>query len=133
MLREPFVVSRVTASFHDPSQGSFDAPAARSQSMTAAFPAIERDKSPLIDADHEPVRIAHAMRGSPHILGARAEPGSDRVTFTTLAGNGFHRCGSPRPSAARTEQPPPPPPCRIAAETGTAAVRSAQAAQDGRY
>ncbi|GAA0896833.1 MULTISPECIES: hypothetical protein [Streptomyces violaceusniger group] len=50
--------------------------------MTAEFPPIDRDKSPLIDADHDPVRIADALRGSPHILGARAEPGSDRVTFT---------------------------------------------------
>ena len=57
--------------------------------MTAEIPAIDRDKSPLLDADHDAVRIADALRGSPHILGARAEPGSDRVTFTTLAGNGF--------------------------------------------
>lgn len=54
--------------------------------MTAEFTAIDRDKSPLLDA----VRIADALRGSPHILGAKADPAfSDRVTFTTLAGNGF--------------------------------------------
>ncbi|WP_409239437.1 hypothetical protein [Streptomyces sp. PA5.6] len=52
-------------------------------------PAIDRDKSPLLDADHDSVRIADALRGSPHILGAHAEVGSDRVTSTTLAGNGF--------------------------------------------
>ncbi|MGW8668002.1 hypothetical protein [Streptomyces niveus] len=46
-------------------------------------------KSPLLDADHDPVRIADALRRSSHILGARAEPGSDRVIFTTLAGTGF--------------------------------------------
>ncbi|MBT2510048.1 hypothetical protein J7I98_30175 [Streptomyces sp. ISL-98] len=52
-------------------------------------PAIDRDKSPLLDADHDAVRIADALRDSPHVLGAHAEPGEDRVTFTTLAGNGF--------------------------------------------
>ncbi|MEE1831746.1 hypothetical protein [Streptomyces sp. SP17KL33] len=51
--------------------------------------AIDRAKSPLLDADHDPVRIADALHGSPHILGARAEPGQNRVTLTTLAGNGF--------------------------------------------
>ncbi|MEU1377997.1 hypothetical protein ABZ442_30735 [Streptomyces triculaminicus] len=57
--------------------------------MTAEFPTIDRDKSPLLVADQDAVRIADALRGSPHILGAHADPGSDRVTFTTLAGNGF--------------------------------------------
>ncbi|MEU7031385.1 hypothetical protein AB0A60_32415 [Streptomyces sp. NPDC046275] len=57
--------------------------------MTAEFPAIDRDKSPLIDADHDAVRIADALRHSPHFLGADARPGEDRVTFTTLGGNGF--------------------------------------------
>jgi hypothetical protein len=42
--------------------------------MTAEFPAIDRDKSPLLDADHDAIRIADALRGSPHILGAHAEP-----------------------------------------------------------
>ncbi|WP_367141110.1 MULTISPECIES: hypothetical protein [Streptomyces] len=49
----------------------------------------DRDKSPQLNADHDPVRIADALRNSPHILGAHAEPGQDRVSFTTLAGNGF--------------------------------------------
>ncbi|MFB7534349.1 hypothetical protein ACFC0C_40315 [Streptomyces sp. NPDC056178] len=44
-----------------------------------------RDKSPLLDA----VRIADALRNSPHVLTAHARPGEDRVTFTTLGGNGF--------------------------------------------
>ena len=35
--------------------------------------AFDCDKSPLIDADRDPVRIADALRGSPHIVGARAE------------------------------------------------------------
>ncbi|MFC9745146.1 hypothetical protein [Streptomyces niveus] len=48
----------------------------------------ENERSPLLDADHKPVRIADALRRSSHILGARAEPGSDRVIFTTLAGTG---------------------------------------------
>ncbi|MFI9240966.1 hypothetical protein [Streptomyces sp. NPDC053079] len=50
---------------------------------------IDRDKSPLLGAEQDAVRIADALRGSPHILGAHAVSGSDRVTFTTLAGNGF--------------------------------------------
>lgn len=48
----------------------------------------ENERSPLLDADHDPARIADALRRSPHILGARAEPRSDRVIFTTLAGTG---------------------------------------------
>ncbi|MFI6730122.1 hypothetical protein [Streptomyces atratus] len=57
--------------------------------MTAEFSAIDRDKSPLIDADHDAVRIADALRNSPHVITAHARPGEDRVTFTTLGGNGF--------------------------------------------
>ncbi|MEU1628296.1 hypothetical protein ABZ746_23790 [Streptomyces sp. NPDC020096] len=57
--------------------------------MSVEFSAIDHDKSPLLDADHDAVRIADALRNSPHILGANAQPGDDRVTFTTLAGNGF--------------------------------------------
>ncbi|AJT63238.2 hypothetical protein T261_1552 [Streptomyces lydicus] len=47
--------------------------------------AIDRDKSRLLDA----VRVADALRNRPHIHAANAQPGEDRVTFTTLAGNGF--------------------------------------------
>ncbi|MEU7183354.1 MULTISPECIES: hypothetical protein [Streptomyces] len=51
-----------------------------------AHPPIDRGKSPLLDADHDVVRIADALRGSPHILGADAEPGDDTVRFTSAAG-----------------------------------------------
>ncbi|MFF4694351.1 hypothetical protein [Streptomyces chattanoogensis] len=51
--------------------------------------AIDRDKSWLLDADHDAVRVADALRNRPHIHAANAQPGEDRVTFTTLAGNGF--------------------------------------------
>ncbi|MFG2887596.1 hypothetical protein ACGFYV_35855 [Streptomyces sp. NPDC048297] len=54
--------------------------------MTLELPAIDRDKTPLIDADHDPVRIADALLGSPHILAADAEPGDDTVRFTTVDG-----------------------------------------------
>ncbi|MFI5945585.1 hypothetical protein ACIBCB_35810 [Streptomyces uncialis] len=54
--------------------------------MTTEFPAIDRDKSPLFDADHDVVRIADALLGSPHILAADAEPGDDTVRFTSVAG-----------------------------------------------
>lgn len=53
--------------------------------MTAEFPPIDRDKSPLLDADHDPVRIADALRRSPHFAAADAEPGGDTVRFTTEA------------------------------------------------
>jgi hypothetical protein len=53
------------------------------------FPAIDRDKSPLLDADHDLARVADALRSSPHVFGARTVAGQDRVTFTTAAGNGF--------------------------------------------
>ncbi|MEU0214853.1 hypothetical protein ABZ281_06860 [Streptomyces sp. NPDC006265] len=54
--------------------------------MTAEFPAIDRDKSPLIAADHDPEYIADALRNSPHFIGADGEAGGDTVTFTTPAG-----------------------------------------------
>ncbi|MDQ0935126.1 hypothetical protein [Streptomyces turgidiscabies] len=46
---------------------------------------IDRDKSPLFDADHDPVRIADALRRSPHFAAADADPGGT-VWFTTEAG-----------------------------------------------
>ncbi|MCG7527786.1 hypothetical protein MHW47_25545 [Streptomyces sp. OfavH-34-F] len=54
--------------------------------MTAEFPPIDRDKSPLLDADHDPVRVAEALRRSPHFAAADADPGGDTVWFTTEAG-----------------------------------------------
>ncbi|PZT73053.1 hypothetical protein [Streptomyces sp. AC1-42W] len=54
--------------------------------MTADFPPIDRDKSPLFDADHDPVRVADALRRSPHFAAADADPGGDTVWFTTEAG-----------------------------------------------
>ncbi|QIB49473.1 hypothetical protein [Streptomyces aureoverticillatus] len=58
--------------------------------MTTEFTGpVDRDKSPLTDADYDAVRIADALRNSPHVLTAQAQPGHDRVTFTTLGGNGF--------------------------------------------
>ncbi|GGN64207.1 hypothetical protein GCM10012285_66070 [Streptomyces kronopolitis] len=57
--------------------------------MTTEFPAIDRDKDHLIDADRDAVRIADALLGSPHILSAHAEPGDDTVTFATRAGAGY--------------------------------------------
>ncbi|MFJ2575099.1 hypothetical protein ACIOYT_32380 [Streptomyces halstedii] len=54
--------------------------------MTAEFPPIDRDKSPLFDADHDPVRVADALRRSPHFAAADADPGGDTVWFTTEAG-----------------------------------------------
>jgi hypothetical protein len=47
--------------------------------MTAEFPAIDRDKSPLIAADHDPEYIADALRNSPHFIGADGEAGGDTV------------------------------------------------------
>ncbi|MFD5372689.1 hypothetical protein [Streptomyces sp. NPDC127103] len=54
--------------------------------MTADFPPIDRDKSPLFDADHDPVRVAEALRRSPHFAAADADPGGDTVRFTTEVG-----------------------------------------------
>ncbi|WP_044377354.1 hypothetical protein [Streptomyces noursei] len=57
--------------------------------MTAEFPAIDRDKSPLLNADHDPERIADALRNSPHLLAADGEAGGDTVRFTTKEGMVF--------------------------------------------
>ncbi|MEW2308915.1 hypothetical protein AB0918_09815 [Streptomyces sp. NPDC006864] len=51
----------------------------RSHSHPAA---IDRNKSPLLDADHDAVRIADALRRSPHItFVAPAAPGDESVWF----------------------------------------------------
>ncbi|WP_216586533.1 hypothetical protein [Streptomyces brasiliscabiei] len=52
---------------------------------SAEFPAIDRDKSPLLAADDDAELIADALRRSPHIRAADAEPG-DTVRFTTTEG-----------------------------------------------
>ncbi|OEJ21768.1 hypothetical protein AR457_40745 [Streptomyces agglomeratus] len=58
--------------------------------MTAEFPAIDRDKSPLLDADHDVVRIAAALRGSPHIRFVDpVEPGDETVWFRDADGLGY--------------------------------------------
>jgi hypothetical protein len=60
--------------------------------VTTEFPPIhliDRDKSPLADADHDPERIADALRNSPHFIGAEGDAGGDTVTFTTPAGVGY--------------------------------------------
>ncbi|MFH8558959.1 hypothetical protein ACH4FE_35960 [Streptomyces celluloflavus] len=58
--------------------------------MTAGIPAIDRDKSPLLDADHDAVRIADALRRSPHItFVAPAVPGDESVWFRDADGTGF--------------------------------------------
>lgn len=52
--------------------------------------AIDRNKSPLLDADHDPVRIADALRRSPHItFVAPAAPGDETVRFRDADGIGF--------------------------------------------
>lgn len=40
----------------------------------------------MFDADHDPVRVADALRRSPHFRAADADPGGDTVWFTTEAG-----------------------------------------------
>jgi hypothetical protein len=56
----------------------------------ASAQAIDRDKSPLLDADHDVVRIADALRGSPHIRFVDAtEPGDETVWFTDADGIGY--------------------------------------------
>lgn len=58
--------------------------------MSTKFPAIDRDKSPLLDADHDAVRIADALRSSPHItFVAPAAPGDETVWFRDADGTGF--------------------------------------------
>ncbi|MFG2683991.1 hypothetical protein [Streptomyces sp. NPDC048392] len=50
------------------------------------FPAIDRDKSPLLAADDDAELIADALRHSPGILAADGVAGGDVVTFTTVSG-----------------------------------------------
>lgn len=58
--------------------------------MTTELPPIDRDKSPLLDADHDAVRIADALRSSPHItFVAPAAPGDESVWFRDADGTGF--------------------------------------------
>ncbi|MFI2674092.1 hypothetical protein ACH5AU_31820 [Streptomyces albidoflavus] len=53
--------------------------------MTTEFPPIDRDKSPLLDADHDAVRIADALRSSPHItFVAPAAPGDGPLNLNTI-------------------------------------------------
>ncbi|MFD9151958.1 hypothetical protein [Streptomyces diastaticus] len=52
--------------------------------------ATDRDKSPLSNADHDAVRIADALRSSPHItFVAPAAPGDETVWFRDADGTGF--------------------------------------------
>ncbi|MFJ2819457.1 hypothetical protein [Streptomyces sp. NPDC087294] len=44
---------------------------------------IDRDKSPLARADYDSVRIADAVRRSPHFTAAYANPGDYDVVFST--------------------------------------------------
>ena len=73
--------------------------------MTTEFPAIDRDKSPLLDADHDAVRIADALRSSPHItVVAPAQPGDETVWFSDAGGTGFElslTTVEPEPDAER--------------------------------
>ncbi|MGW4277691.1 hypothetical protein ACWEGQ_36395 [Streptomyces seoulensis] len=56
----------------------------------SAHPPIDHDKSPLLDADHDAVRIADALRSSPHItFVAPAAPGDETVWFRDADGTGF--------------------------------------------
>ncbi|WP_146057518.1 hypothetical protein [Streptomyces sp. SM12] len=52
--------------------------------------AIDHDKSPLLDADHDTARIADALRSSPHItFVAPAAPGDKSVWLRDADGTGF--------------------------------------------
>ncbi|MYZ37241.1 MULTISPECIES: hypothetical protein [unclassified Streptomyces] len=58
--------------------------------MLSLIPPIDRDKSPLLDADHDAVRIADALRSSPHItFVAPAAPGDETVWFRDAYGTSF--------------------------------------------
>ncbi|MGD3112602.1 hypothetical protein, partial [Streptomyces sp. YGL11-2] len=59
------------------------------QPRRSTTPAIDRDKSPLLDADHDAIRTTDAPRQSPHIRDAATEPGDDVITYTTTADLGF--------------------------------------------
>lgn len=73
--------------------------------MTTEFPPIDRDKSPLLDADLDAVRIADALRRSPHITAvAAAAPGDETVWFRDADGIGFEislAAAEPAPDAER--------------------------------
>ncbi|MBM7057890.1 hypothetical protein [Streptomyces durocortorensis] len=73
--------------------------------MTTPLPSIARDKSPLLDADHDAVRIADALRRSPHItFVAPAAPGDETVRFRDADGIGIELSLSavePDPDAER--------------------------------
>ncbi|WRZ96364.1 hypothetical protein OHB54_46285 (plasmid) [Streptomyces sp. NBC_01007] len=56
---------------------------------TEFLSSVDREKSPLLDADFDAVRIAAALLNSPHILTASAEPGDDTVRFTGQAGTRY--------------------------------------------
>ncbi|MEU1940980.1 MULTISPECIES: hypothetical protein [unclassified Streptomyces] len=58
--------------------------------MTAESTAIDPGKSPLPDADHDVVRIAEALRRSPHIRTVDdASPGDEGVWFRDASGVGY--------------------------------------------
>ncbi|WP_327411443.1 hypothetical protein OG458_42975 (plasmid) [Streptomyces sp. NBC_01281] len=58
--------------------------------MTTEFlSSADREKSPLLDADFDAVRIAAALLNSPRILTASAEPGDDTVRFTGQDGTRY--------------------------------------------
>ncbi|MEU0704400.1 hypothetical protein ABZ513_26760 [Streptomyces bacillaris] len=80
--------------------------------MTTQFPPtdlIDSDKSPLADADHDPVRIADALRSSPHItFVAPAAPGDETVRFRDAEGTGYQlslTTVNPAPEAKRVAYP----------------------------
>ncbi|WP_128380440.1 hypothetical protein [Streptomyces cavernae] len=52
------------------------------------FPAIDRDKSPLLAADEDAELIADALRNSPHIIAVDTEPG-DTIRFTVTEGMSY--------------------------------------------
>ncbi|MFF3981134.1 hypothetical protein [Streptomyces sp. NPDC001828] len=51
--------------------------------------AIDRDTSPLLDADHDAVRIADTPRRSPHITFVAPGGGGETVSFRDADGTGF--------------------------------------------
>ncbi|WP_369267948.1 hypothetical protein [Streptomyces harbinensis] len=58
--------------------------------MSTRIAAIDRDKSPLLDADHDLVRIADALLGSPHIRSVTAvAPGDETIWFTDASGTRY--------------------------------------------
>ncbi|MFF7365460.1 hypothetical protein [Streptomyces sp. NPDC008125] len=73
--------------------------------MTTDPALIDRAKSPLLDADHDAVRIADALRRSPHITYvAPAAPGDESVWFRDADGTGFElslTAVEPAPDAER--------------------------------